>query len=118
MDLIDQRHPARVLQFPLELVVQVCFPSIIALVRVELEPGVFAGDEQRHASLHVDGAVIEGDAEPADVRITRREEPLAQVRQRAVGTHDVKGVFREVVVHRFVAELFADQEQLRLAMRW
>lgn len=108
MDLTDQRHPARVLQFPLELVVQVCSPAIVILVRVHLEPSVFAGDEQRHASLHVDGAVIEGDAEPADVRITRRKEPLAQVRQRAVRAHDVEGVFREVVVHRFVAKLFAD----------
>lgn len=98
------------LQFPLELVVQVCSPAVVIFVRVELEPGVFAGDEQRHPSLDVDGAVVEGDAEPADVRVTRRVEPLAQVRQGVVGTHDVEGVFREVVVHRFVTELLADQE--------
>lgn len=116
MDLADQRHPARVLQIPLELFVQVSPPPVVVFVGVVLEPVVFAGDEQRHAPLDVDGAVVEGDAETADVRITRREEPLAQVRQGAVGAHDVEGVFREVVVHCFVAELLADQEQLRFAM--
>jgi len=110
MNLADQRHPARMLQIPLELVVQVCSPAVIVFVRVALEPAIFAGYEQRHAALDVDGAVVEGDAEAADVRITRREEPLAQVRQSAVDAHDLEGVFREVVVHRFVVELLADQE--------
>jgi hypothetical protein len=108
MDLADQRHPARVLQIPLELVVQVSPPPVVVFVRVVLEPVVFAGDEQRHAALDVHGAVVEGDAEPADVRITRRVESLAQVWQSIVEAHDVEGVFREVVVHCFVAELFAD----------
>jgi len=118
VDLANQRHPARVLQFPLELAVQVCSPAICILVRVALEPGVFAGYEQCHATLNVDGAVVEGDAESANVRVTRREEPLAQVRQRAVGAHDVESVLCEVVVHRLVAELLADQEQLRLGVCW
>lgn len=96
------------LQIPLELVVQVCSPAVVVFVRVALEPAVFAGDEECHAALDVDGAVVKGDAEAADVRITRREEPLAQIREGAVGAHDVESVFREVVVHRFVAELLAD----------
>lgn len=106
------------LQLPLELAVQVRAPPVIVFVRMALEPAVFARDEQRHAALDVDGAVVEGDAEAADVRITRREEPLAQVRQGAVGAHDVEGVFGEVVVHCFVMQLFADEEELGLAVGW
>lgn len=106
------------LQLPLELAVQVRSPAVVIFVRVALEPAVFAGDEQRHAALDVDGAVVEGDAEPADVRITRREEPLAQVRQGAVRAHDVESVFREVVVHCFVMKLLADEEELGLAVGW
>jgi hypothetical protein len=108
MDLADQRHPARVLQIPLELIVQVCSPAVIVFVRVALEPAVFTRDEECHAALDVDGAVIESDAEAPDVRVTRREEPLAQVRQGGVGAHDVESVFSEVVLHGFVAELLAD----------
>lgn len=118
MDLAHQRHPARVLQLPLELAVQVRAPPIVVLVRVAFEPAVLAGDKQCHATLDVDGAVVERDAEAADVRITRREEPLAQVWEGAVRAHDVKGVFGEVVVHCFVAELLADEEQLGLAAGW
>jgi hypothetical protein len=44
-------------------------------------------------------AVVERDAQAADVRVARREEPLAQVREVVVGAHDVESVFGEVVVH-------------------
>jgi hypothetical protein len=87
-------------------------------MRVALEPGIFARDEECHAALDVDGAVVESYAETADVRITRREKPLAQVREGAVGAHHVESVFGEVVVHGFVAELLADCEQLRFAVGW
>ena len=97
---------------------QVRSPAIRILVRVALEPGFFAGDEQRHAALDVDGAVVEGDAEPADVRVARREEPLARVWQLGVVTHEVEGVVREVVVHCFLAQLFADEEELCLSACW
>ena len=118
MDLANQRHPARVLQLPLELGVQVCSPLVQIVARVSLEPAVFARDEQCHASLDFNCSVVERDAEPADVRITRREESLAQVRQGAVGSHDVESVLCEVVVHRFVAKLPRDQEQLGFGMGW
>ena len=106
------------LQLPLELGVQVSSPLIQIFLGVTLEPVVFASDEQCHASLYVNCSVVEGDAEPADVRITRRKESLAQVRQGTVGAHDVESVLREVVVHCFVAKLPGDQKQLGLAMRW
>lgn len=118
MDLANQRHPACVLQFPLELGVKVCSPFVKIVARVSLEPAVFAGDEQCHASLDVNCSVVERDAESADVPITRREESLAQVRQGAVGTHDVESVLCEVVMHGFVAKLPGDQEQLGFGMRW
>lgn len=60
--------------------------------------------------------MVEGDAQPANVRIAWWEEPLAQIRQGAIGAHEVKGVFREVVVYSFVAELRADQKQLYFSM--
>jgi hypothetical protein len=107
-----------VLQFPLKLGVQVCSPSVQIFIGVTLEPAILAGDAQRHATLNIDCSVVEGNAEPANVRITRREESLAQVRQGTVGTHDVESVLCEIVVDCFVAKLSGYQEQLGLAMRW
>ena len=118
MDLADKRHPAHMLQLPFELLVKVCAPAVKVGSRVSLEPVIFVRDEQRHASLDVDRSVVEGEAQLADVRVLWREEPLAQVRQGAVGAHDVEGVFGEVVVHCFVMQLFADEEELGLAVGW
>lgn len=112
MDLIDERHPAQVVQVPLELVVQVCAPLVQVVLRVSLKPLVFAGDEERHAALDVGGAVVEGDAQAPDVGVARRAEPLAQVWEGAVAAHHVEGVLSEVVVHCFVAELLGDQKEL------
>jgi hypothetical protein len=81
-------------------------------VRVVFEPFGSAGDEQCHAALDVERPVVERNAQAADVRVARREEPLAQVRQVVVGAHDVESVFGKVVVHCFVVELLADYEQL------
>jgi len=58
--------------------------------------------------------VVEGEAQLADLRVLRREEPLARVGQLAVGAHEVEGVVREVVVHCFLADLLADEEKLGL----
>lgn len=118
MDLANEWHPAHVLQFPLELSVQVCSPVVQIAVRVVVEPAFPARDEESHASLDVERTVVEGYAQPADVGVSRREEPLAQIRQGAVGAHEVEGVSSEVVVHCFVVELFAYQEQLRLGVGW
>lgn len=118
MDLADQRHPAHVLQLPLELLVQVGAPAVEVRGRVSREPVVFARDEQRHAPLDVGRAVVEGEAQAADVRVLRREEPLARVGQLGVGAHEVEGVVREVVVHCFLTQLFANQEDLGLRACW
>lgn len=66
--------------------------------------------------MDVECPMVEGDAQPADVCVTRWEEPLAQIRQSAVGAHEVEGVFREVVVYSFVPQLRADQEELYFSM--
>jgi hypothetical protein len=99
VDLADQRHPAHVLQLPLELPVQVGAPVVQVAMRVVFEPFRSASDEEGHAALDVERAVVERDAQAADVRVARREEPLAQVREVVVGAHDVESVFGEVVVH-------------------
>jgi len=114
VDLAHQRHPAHVLQLPLELVVQVGAPAVEVAGRVPLEPGVLARDEQRHAPLDVDRAVVEGEAQLADVRVLRRGEPLARVGQLGVAAHQMERVVREIVVQRFLAELLADEEELGL----
>ena len=114
VDLANQRHPTHVLQLPFELFVHVCPPAVEVGGRVSLEPVFFARDEQCHASLDVDRSVIEGEAQLADVGVLRREEPLARVWQAGVVAHEVKGVVREVVVHRFLAHLLADEEELCL----
>ena len=118
VDLADKRHPAHVLQLPFEFLVQVCSPAVEVSSRVSLEPVIFVRDEQRHASLDVDRSVVEGEAQLTDVRVLRREEPLARVWQLGVVTHEVEGVVREVVVHRFLAQLFADEEELCLSACW
>lgn len=118
VNLIDERHPAQVVEVPLELVVQVFAPLVEVVLRVSLKPLVFAGDEERHAALDVGGAVVEGDAQTPDVGVARRAEPLAQVWEGAVAAHHVEGVLGEVVVHCFVAELLGDQEELCFGARW
>lgn len=62
--------------------------------------------------------MVEGEAQLADVRVLRREEPLARVWQLGVVAHEVEGVVREVVVHCFLAKLFADEEELCLSACW
>lgn len=118
VDLIDERHPAQVVQVPLELVVQVFAPLVEVVLRVPLQPLVFAGDEERHAAPDVGGAVVERDAQAPDVGVARRAEPLAQVWEGAVAAHHVEGVLCEVVVHGLVAELLGDQKELYFGARW
>lgn len=81
---------------------------------MRFDPLLPARDELRHAALQVAGAVVERDAEAADVLVARREEPLAQEGEAAVQAHDVEGVVGEVVLHCVVAELLVDDEELRL----
>jgi hypothetical protein len=107
-----------VLQLPLELLVQVGAPVVQIAVWVVLDPFRSACDEESHAALDVERAVVQRNAQVANVRVTRREEPLAQVREVVVGAHDVESVFREVVVHCFVVQLLADQEQLGFGVGW
>jgi hypothetical protein len=85
VDLDDQRHP-------FEFCVQVRAPAVEVGGRVPLEPVVFARDEQRHASLNVDRSVVEGEAQLADMRVLRREEPLARVWQLRFVAHEMKSV--------------------------
>jgi hypothetical protein len=72
--------------------VQVRAPAVEVGNRVPLKPVVFARDEQRHTSLDVDRSVVEGEAQLADVRVLRREEPLARVWQLGVVAHEMESV--------------------------
>lgn len=89
-------------------------PSVEIRRRVTIEPILFRGDELDHTLLHVTCPVVEGDAQATYVRVARREEPLAQIRQGTVCAHDVEGIAGQEVLHRLVAKLLADLEQLCL----